>query len=109
MSQASESETSASEQQQQQHGGASAQPYEPSILDVIVVKAMLTKTLHTRSLHKLPPELVDSIVDFAEYWPHTSVEVGPGRAPYQRNENIFLVSLSSHVFGNTTYVTTQNS
>jgi len=44
-------------------------PYQPQILDVIVVKTMLIKGLH------LPPELVDNIVDQAEYWPHISSEV----------------------------------
>lgn len=46
-----------------------ATDYEPSIPDVLVVKAMLGKGLH------LPPELIDSIVDQAEYWPHTSAMV----------------------------------
>ncbi|KAL2133857.1 hypothetical protein VTI74DRAFT_1529 [Chaetomium olivicolor] len=53
--------------------GATAQdprssPFEPSISDVLVVKAMLNKAL------KLPREVVDTIVDLAEYWPHTSTE-----------------------------------
>jgi hypothetical protein len=41
-------------------------PYEPSVLDVLVVKAMLNKAL------RLPPELLYTIVDFAEYWPHST-------------------------------------
>ncbi|KAM7201943.1 hypothetical protein V8F20_004651 [Naviculisporaceae sp. PSN 640] len=45
------------------------EPYEPTVLDVIVVKEMLHKALN------LPPELVDSIVDLAEYWPHTTTEI----------------------------------
>jgi hypothetical protein len=44
-------------------------PYQPSIADVLVVKSMLTKGL------QLPLELVESIVDQAEYWPHTTTEV----------------------------------
>lgn len=47
-------------------------PYEPDVMDVLVVKAMLINGLH------LPPEIVDCIIDQAEYWPHTtsSVEYG---------------------------------
>ncbi|KAI3398091.1 hypothetical protein diail_9844 [Diaporthe ilicicola] len=40
--------------------------YEPSAIDVVVAKAMLTKGLG------LPPEIVLSVLDHAEYWPHTS-------------------------------------
>lgn len=60
-------------------------------MDVVVVKAMLSEGL------KLPPEIVLSIIDFAEYWPHSSVRldhpitVQSGR----RRENQFVVSLSS--------------
>ncbi|KXX73252.1 hypothetical protein MMYC01_209905 [Madurella mycetomatis] len=43
-------------------------PYEPSITDVLVVKAMLSKAL------ALPPEIVNTITDLAEYWPHTTAE-----------------------------------
>ncbi|KAK0632180.1 hypothetical protein B0T14DRAFT_444779 [Immersiella caudata] len=43
--------------------------YQPSIADVLVIKSMLTKGLH------LPLELVESIVDQAEYWPRTTTEV----------------------------------
>ncbi|KAK0656262.1 hypothetical protein B0T16DRAFT_32583 [Cercophora newfieldiana] len=53
-------------------------PYLPSVLDVIVVKSMLVKGL------KLPLELIDSIVDQAEYWPHTSSEINyaTGDSPF---------------------------
>jgi hypothetical protein len=40
--------------------------YEPTVADVLVVKAMLTKGL------SLPVEVIDTIVDLAEYWPHTT-------------------------------------
>lgn len=43
--------------------------YLPTILDVVIVKAMLIKGLH------LPPELVDNVVDQAGYWPHATSEV----------------------------------
>ncbi|KIH93717.1 hypothetical protein SPBR_04257 [Sporothrix brasiliensis 5110] len=42
--------------------------YEPSFADVLVAKAMLQRAGH------LPLELVDDIVDYAEYWPHTHAE-----------------------------------
>ncbi|KAF3765175.1 hypothetical protein M406DRAFT_221822, partial [Cryphonectria parasitica EP155] len=68
--------------------GASAQLlYEPSPMDVIIVKSMLQQGL------RLPPEVVLSIVEAAEYWPHTtalldaSVTVRSGRA----TENHFLL------------------
>jgi hypothetical protein len=40
--------------------------YQPSVSDVLAVK----EALHRKST--LPFELVDAIVDMAEYWPHTS-------------------------------------
>ncbi|KUI60836.1 hypothetical protein VP1G_08041 [Cytospora mali] len=40
--------------------------FEPSTMDVVVAKAMLSEGL------KLPHEIALSILDFAEYWPHTS-------------------------------------
>lgn len=43
---------------------ASAQ-FEPLPVDVMVVRAMLTRALN------LPPEMLDLIIDHAEYWPHT--------------------------------------
>ena len=66
--------------------------FEPSPMDVLVTKAMLTSGL------KLPPEIVLSVLDFAEYWPHTStvldhsliVTSGRGR------EDKFIVSDASH-------------
>lgn len=77
-------------------------PFEPQVLDVIVVKAMLVNGLH------LPPELVDSIIDHAEYWPHTSTEVNFTKHPSgfhtvgflttaEDSENELLVSPS--IFG----------
>lgn len=40
--------------------------YEPTPMDILVVKMMLQQGLN------LPAEVVLSILDFAEYWPHTS-------------------------------------
>lgn len=51
-------------------GTSNSRPeYLPSALDVLVTKAMLAKGLH------LPLEVVDLVVDFAEYWPHTTTRV----------------------------------
>ncbi|KLU92665.1 hypothetical protein MAPG_11609 [Magnaporthiopsis poae ATCC 64411] len=51
-------------------------PHQPSVLDVLVVKAMMTKAL------TLPLELVNRIIDFAEYWPHTSAQLDYGGTPH---------------------------
>jgi hypothetical protein len=66
--------------------------HEPTIADVLVVKAMLAKGL------SLPAEIIDTIVDFAEYWPHTTAEasfesgVPVARGSSQRaKEDVFLV------------------
>ncbi|GAB1311556.1 hypothetical protein MFIFM68171_01766 [Madurella fahalii] len=65
-------------------------PYEPSITDVLVVKAMLSKAL------ALPTELADIITDLAEYWPHTTAELpydaSTGMvARHGEEENVFLL------------------
>ena len=71
--------------------------YEPTFSDVIVVKAMLNKAL------AVPAEIVDQIVDLAEYWPHTTAEGRPANSiyPYKTvrgghggTENEFLVNIS---------------
>lgn len=66
--------------------------HEPSIADVLVVKAMLGKALG------LPPEIVDTITDLAEYWPHTTSELtfdGPSAVAHgsssSSRENVFLL------------------
>lgn len=69
--------------------GPEAHVHEPSPMDVVVVKIMLQQGL------RLPPEVVLSVLDFAEYWPHTTaimdrpVSVPAGR----QRENRFIVSL----------------
>ncbi|KAK3694233.1 hypothetical protein B0T22DRAFT_65038 [Podospora appendiculata] len=69
---------------------SSESSYEPSVLDVLVVKAMMNRALG------LPREVVDGIVDLAEYWPHTSTEVNYGgtkavRGAIAGEENEFLL------------------
>lgn len=61
---------------------------EPSAMDVVVVKMMLQQGL------RLPPEVVLSILDFAEYWPHTTAVMDrPLAVPSGRQrENRFIVS-----------------
>ena len=66
----------------------SADRYRPSAQDVFSVKQHLIDL-------RLPLELVDSIIDHAEYWPHiksvrggTQLSVRAGSA----NENRFIVS-----------------
>ncbi|KAK1758671.1 hypothetical protein QBC47DRAFT_375442 [Echria macrotheca] len=49
-------------------------PYEPTIHDVLIVKAMLIKAM------RLPPEIIDQVVEKAEYWPHTTVQLSYGSA-----------------------------
>ncbi|KFY29561.1 hypothetical protein V494_08662 [Pseudogymnoascus sp. VKM F-4513 (FW-928)] len=49
---------------------SSSSTYEPTVADVLAIKAILQG-------FSLPPELTDEIIDYAEYWPHTSA-VPPG-------------------------------
>ncbi|KAL2212832.1 hypothetical protein CC79DRAFT_1330138 [Sarocladium strictum] len=43
--------------------------YKPSPIDIVVVRTLLTRG------RKLPPDLVDDIFDYAEYWAHSSNEI----------------------------------
>ena len=56
-------------------------PFEPDICDVVVVKQMLVST------GQIPIEIVDEIIDFAQYWPHVSATseavVARGSTPKQ--------------------------
>lgn len=66
--------------------------YQPSIADVLETKQFLYDHC------KLPAELVDVVIDFAEYWPHTSsvTAIDPDNPILVRSggqgENRFLVS-----------------
>lgn len=70
-------------------------PYEPTILDVLVVREMLNRGLG------LLPELIDDVFDWAEYWPH-STAVGSYEPGFRLvtggsrhgQETLFLVGLS---------------
>jgi hypothetical protein len=68
-------------------------PHEPSIDDVLDMKDFFLKNA------KLPIEIIDLIVDFAEYWPHTTtIRTGEGdfrvRGGDSKLENKLLVGLS---------------
>lgn len=69
-------------------GSSGGSQYEPSVVDVIVVKAMLIKALG------FPPEILDRIVDLAEYWPHTTTELN-GTTVIARGNNPFGVDRPS--------------
>lgn len=49
--------------------------YEPSPIDIAVVRAMLCRS------KRLPPDLIDAIFDFGEYWAHSTTQL---------HENIFI-------------------
>lgn len=60
-------------------------------MDVVVVKAMLLQGL------QLPLEVILSIIDTAEYWPHTTVSTATFGARFivqsgRETENAFLAS-----------------
>lgn len=66
--------------------------YEPSPVDIAVVRAMLFRA------KKLPPDLVDAIFDFAEYWAHTTTELHERMnimGGNEERENRFLVRFFS--------------
>jgi hypothetical protein len=43
--------------------------YEPSPMDIVIIHEMLARLL------KLPPDIVQGILDHAEYWAHSSNEI----------------------------------
>ncbi|TVY82440.1 hypothetical protein LSUE1_G005157 [Lachnellula suecica] len=65
--------------------------YQPKVKDVLEVKQFLIEKC------KLPPELSDIVIDFAEYWPHTTniTSYNPIDLPHIRSgighENRFLL------------------
>jgi hypothetical protein len=78
---------------------ASDKPFEPTLSDVLVVRAMLAKTT-------ILPELVGTILDYAEYWAKSSVKAqlnqviaarrtGPGEFDFEEFQ--FLVSKQANL------------
>lgn len=63
--------------------------HEPSAMDVVVTKMMLQQGL------RLPPEVVLSVLDFAEYWPHSTAVMDRSLTVTSggESENAFIVSL----------------
>jgi hypothetical protein len=69
------------------------QPYEPTVTDVFDVRDMMIKSLG------LPLELIEAIIDAAEYWPHTTAVCDFTATPDgplfvrsgRNNEDVFLV------------------
>lgn len=43
--------------------------YKPTPLDIVLTRALLTQA------RKIPPDIVDAIFDYAEYWAHSSNEI----------------------------------
>ncbi len=41
-------------------------PYEPLVIDIIVVRTMLVRRL------RLPLDIIESILDYGEYWAHST-------------------------------------
>ncbi|KAK3396010.1 hypothetical protein B0T20DRAFT_501226 [Sordaria brevicollis] len=81
---------------QEQHDDIdrSTDPYEPTAMEVIFVRAILEKAL------QLPSEIINNIIDYAEYWPHTSTVVDYSNWPETQRvvhsgdpstENVFLL------------------
>lgn len=63
--------------------------YEPSPIDVAVVRIMMSRS------KSLPPDLVDVIFDYAEYWAHSVTTSARARSSNGSSdtENLFVVSL----------------
>ncbi|OHE99742.1 hypothetical protein CORC01_04878 [Colletotrichum orchidophilum] len=82
---------------QDDHSGPAAQEpgnYKPSHVDVIVVRVMVEKAFN------FPPELLDLIIDQAEYWPHSEASIYHAVTPLRdalrvvgtsRDENKFIL------------------
>lgn len=77
--------------------------YHPTPIDIVVVRTMLTRSV------KLPPDLVDAIFDYAEYWAHSTNVIdyqAEQQEPLRINgssmsEDKFLVSITSTSQGKT--------
>lgn len=85
---------------------SSDKPFEPTLSDVLVVRAMLAQTT-------ILPELVGIILDYAEYWARSSAKaqlnqviaarrIGQGEFDYQESQ--FLVSRLRGEVGGCMYI-----
>lgn len=77
----------------------SIKPFEPTLSDVLVVRAMLSQTV-------VLPELVGTILDYAEYWARSSAKAEPdfsiraekvGNGEFDFQGSTFLVSVNEGV------------
>jgi hypothetical protein len=67
-------------------GSFFSETYNPSVEDVFHVKTILHK------ISSFPLEIIDAIIDLAEYWPHAStVYSSPTRVLSGSGENRFMV------------------
>ena len=66
--------------------------YEPTVEDVVSVKTFFFKK------YALPIELLDAIIDFAEYWPHTTTKLTQQTSIRSGSrEDQMLVGYSAHL------------
>ena len=67
--------------------------YEPSPIDVAVVRIMMSRSKN------LPPDLVDIIFDYAEYWAHSVTTSARARSSdgSSNTENLFVVSMLAYM------------
>lgn len=91
---------------------SSDKPFEPTLSDVLVVRAMLAKTT-------ILPELVGTILDYAEYWARSSAKaelnaviaarlVGQGEFDYEENQFLVRQSPTGDGEENTNCISTTN-
>lgn len=87
---------------------SSDQPFQPTLSDVLVVRAMLARTV-------ILPELVGTILDYAEYWARSSAKaqlneviaarcIGQGEFDYEEFQ--FLVRTTQRRSGGMNYTCT---
>jgi len=67
--------------------------HQPSVQDVLEVKTFLFEKA------ALPVELLDTIIDYAEYWPHTTVRTTTSTTVMSgaSRENQFIVSTEQYL------------
>ena len=69
-------------------GATEHKEYSPSVDDVFRVKANIFEKT------RLPIDLIDSIIDYAQYWPHTTTVTASEtivRTGRSQIENVFIV------------------
>jgi len=74
-------------------------PFQPTILDIILVKGYFSKVSRP-----LPVELIDQILDDASYWPHSSVTlewdaVAASGTVSEKQDNMYMRTLPFAIYG----------